>query len=154
MAMNATALSFALPRNPLTKITGKPNFAAAAELHKELFKNATPVRSAQGRQCGHLGMAMPAAQHNAMPGAQPWVDPPSPGTLQLPAGAAQHQMATLADTRNCSAKEQNMWVELSSKLKQQILDAVDETHTDELSNRLAGRAAVSAGGPGSCSTTW
>jgi hypothetical protein len=58
-------------------------------MRKELCENATSVRSAQGGQRGHLGMVVPAAQHNALPGAQPWVDPQNPGALQLPANAAQ-----------------------------------------------------------------
>jgi hypothetical protein len=62
----ATASSFALPRDPLTKITGKPNFAAATKLHKELFESATSVCSAQGGQRGHLSAAAPAARCNAM----------------------------------------------------------------------------------------
>jgi hypothetical protein len=60
MAMNATISSLALPRDPLTKITGKPNFGAVTELRNELFENAMPVCSAQGGQCGHLGMIVPA----------------------------------------------------------------------------------------------
>jgi hypothetical protein len=113
MVTNATSPSFALPRDLLTKITGKPNFAAATELRKELFKNAMSIHSAQGRQCGHLGMAVPAAQCSAMPGAQPRVDPPNPGAPQLADDATQRQMAMLADTHNHSAKECNTWVELS-----------------------------------------
>jgi hypothetical protein len=42
MATNATAPSFTLPHDPLSKITGKPNFAAVTELRKELFENACP----------------------------------------------------------------------------------------------------------------
>jgi hypothetical protein len=99
MAMNATIASLALPHDLLTKITGKPNCAAVMELRKELFENAMSVRSAQGGQCGHLGMTVPAAQHNAMPGAQLWVDPPNPGALQLPANAAQRQIAMIADAQ-------------------------------------------------------
>jgi hypothetical protein len=62
VAMNATSASFALPRDPLTKITSKPSFAAAMELRKELCENSMSIRSTQGGQCGHLGMTAPAAQ--------------------------------------------------------------------------------------------
>jgi hypothetical protein len=87
-------------------------------------------------------MIAPAVQHNALPGAQPRVNPPNPGNLELPANAAQCQMAVLADTHNHSTKECNTWVELSAKLKQQILGAVDKTHMGELSDRLTGHQCV------------
>jgi hypothetical protein len=145
VATSATSPSFALPRDPLTKITNKPNFAAATELRKKLCKNAMPAHSAQGGQRDHPSVAMPAAQCSALPGAQPRVDPQNPGTLQIPASAAACQMALLADTHNRSAKKRNAWVELSAKLKQRILDAVGKAHLGELSGRMAGHAAVSTG---------
>jgi hypothetical protein len=57
----------------------------------------------------------------------------------------QCQMAALVDTRNRSAKEHNAWVEISAKLKQQILGAAGKVRVGELSDGLAGRAVVSAG---------
>jgi hypothetical protein len=80
VAMGATASSFALPCDPLTKTTGKPNFAVVMELRKELFESATPVCSAQGRQRGHLSVAVPAAQRSAVPRAS---GPPVSSSLLL-----------------------------------------------------------------------
>jgi hypothetical protein len=71
VATAAASTTFALPRDPLTKITGNPDFAAATSLCKELCENAMSVRSAQGRQRGHLGATAPPNERNAMPGAQP-----------------------------------------------------------------------------------
>jgi hypothetical protein len=90
-------------------------------------------------------MTAPAAQHNAVNGAQPWVNPPNSGTLQLPAKAAQHQIAIATNTCNFNMKEWNTWIELSTKLKQQILNAADKAHLAELSNQLTGHAAVTVG---------
>jgi hypothetical protein len=87
-------------------------------------------------------MIMPPNEHNAMAGAQPWADPQNPGALQIPANSTACQMAMLSDTHNRQVKEHNTLIDLAAKLKQQILDAVDHTHTDELSNTLAGFAAA------------
>jgi hypothetical protein len=56
MVMTTISATFALPRDPVTKITGKPTCAAVTNLHKELCENAMSVQSAKGGQCGHLGM--------------------------------------------------------------------------------------------------
>jgi hypothetical protein len=82
MATTATSTTFALPRDSLTKTTGKPTFAAVMNLRKELCENAMSVHSAQGRQCGHLGTTMPPNECNAMSGAQPWAEPQNPGALR------------------------------------------------------------------------
>jgi hypothetical protein len=142
MATTTTSATFAPPRDPVTKITGKPTCAEVTNLHKELCENAMSVRSAQGGPCGHLGMIMPPNEHNAVAGPQPWADPQNPGALQIPANVAARQMAMLSDMRNRQVKEHNTFVNLAAKLKQQILDAVDHTHIDELGNPLAGFAAV------------
>jgi hypothetical protein len=75
-------------------------------------------------------------------GAQPWADPQNPGALQIPANSTARQMAMLSDMHNRQVKEHNTFVDLAAKLKQQILDAVDHTHVDELSDTLTGFAAV------------
>jgi hypothetical protein len=137
VVMNATPPSFALPHDPLTKITDKPSFASVMHLCKELCENAMSACSAQGGQCGHL-------KHNAMPGAQPWVDPQNPGAPQVPASAAACQMAMLTGACNCSTKEHNTWLELSAKLKKLILSSADNTCLDELANHLTGHAAVAS----------
>jgi hypothetical protein len=93
-------------------------------------------------------MAMPPNECNAMPGAQPWADPQNPSALQVPANAAAHQMALLSDTHNRQVKEHNTRVDLAAKLKQQILDAVNHMHIDELNDSMAGFAAVTAEQPG------
>jgi hypothetical protein len=90
-------------------------------LRKELCENAMSVRSAQGGQCGHLGVVVPPNECNAMPGAQLRADPQNPGALQIPANAAAGQMALLSDTHNRQVKEHNARVDLATKLKQQIL---------------------------------
>jgi hypothetical protein len=139
MAMSVAAIPINLPHSPLTKITGKPSHGVVIQLHKELWKNAMSIRSAHGGgQCSHLGMIMPPAKHNAMSGTQPWVDPPHPGALQLPANATQCQIATAANTCNCNAKHWNTWINLTNKLKQQVLGAADK-------DELAGCAARSTG---------
>jgi hypothetical protein len=119
VATNANIASLNLPHNPLTKITGRPSCTVVMELRKELCENAVSIRSARsGGQRGHLGMIVPANQCNAMNGAQPWVDPSNPGTLQLPADAMQHQITIATNTHNRNTKEWNTWIELSTKLKQ------------------------------------
>jgi hypothetical protein len=69
---------------------------------------------------------LPPNERNAMPGAQPWVDPQNPGTLQIPASAAARQMAMLSDTPSRQVNEHNTRVDLAAKLKQQILHAIGE----------------------------
>jgi hypothetical protein len=142
MATTTTSTTFTLPRDPITKITGKPSYATVTNLRKELYENAMSVRSTQGGQYGHLGMIMPPNEYNAMVGAQPWVDPQNPGALQIPANSTARQMAMLSDTHNREVKEYNTFIDLAAKLKQQILDAVDHTYIDELSNPLTGFATV------------
>jgi hypothetical protein len=116
MAMTATSATFALPRDPLTKITGKPTFAAVTNLRKELCENTMSVCSTQGGQCSHLGTIVPPNEHNAMPGAQPWANPQNPGALQIPANAVARQMALLSDTHNRQVKECNTCIDLAAKL--------------------------------------
>jgi hypothetical protein len=90
-------------------------------------------------------MIMPAAECNAMNGAQPWVDPPSSGVPQLPANAAQCRIATATDTHNRNAKGWNTWIKLSTKLKQQTLGAADKAHLAKLMIQVVGHAARTAG---------
>jgi hypothetical protein len=49
-------------------------------------------------------------------------------------------MAMLSDMHNHQAKERNTCIDLAAKLKQQILDAANHTHTGELSDSVAGFA--------------
>jgi hypothetical protein len=117
MATSVAATSANFPHGPLTKAIGEPPCEMAIQLCKELCKNAMAIRSTcGGGQCSHLRMTMPAAQHNVMANAQPWVDSPiehntmanaqpwvdspNPGILQLPANAAQHQIAIATDMCN------------------------------------------------------
>jgi hypothetical protein len=51
-------------------------------------------------------------------------------------------MAMLSDMHSRQAKEHNTCIDLAAKLKQQILDAVDHTHIDELNDSMTGFAAV------------
>jgi hypothetical protein len=110
MATTTTSATFALPRDPVTKITGKPACAAVTNLRKELCENAMSARSAQGGQCGHLGMIMPPNEHNAVAGAQPWADPQNPSALNVSANATARQMALLSDTHNRQVKECNTFI--------------------------------------------
>jgi hypothetical protein len=72
-----------------------------------------------------------------MANARLWVDPSNPGVLQLPADAAQHQIAIATDTCNQNTKGWNMWIKVTNKLKQQILDAM------EVEGELVGHATRS-----------
>jgi hypothetical protein len=100
--LNAT-IALALTHDPLTKIHGQPNCNSAACLQLELCANAMAIHSSHGRGiCGHLGMIMPAAEHGVMANAQPWVDPPNPGPLNIAAGATACQIALDKDAHDCN----------------------------------------------------
>jgi len=73
---------------PAPKIEGRPMCSAPDRLRAALYENAMSVPSTQG-DYGHVGMIMPAADCQLLPGPpDAWVDPVHPGADPGPGNAA------------------------------------------------------------------
>ena len=79
----------------LTSIRGRPDFRTLTILFDQLKANAQSVRSLLGGgHHRHFGMVLTPAQYAPLSDV-PYVFPPHPGPLQIPAGTAQHEAIRL-----------------------------------------------------------
>ena len=75
-----TNFTEAFPHKGLTPLppNTKPTYAFIKGMQRQVYTNLRAIPStAGGGMYGHLGMAMPPAIYNALPGAIPWVTPPT-----------------------------------------------------------------------------
>jgi len=139
-----TALTF--PKEELTHIVGKPDYASLQKLKKELYANAMAIPSHRGGgQLGHLALLFTPANYLLLPNAAVFVVPVHPGDQPVHAqGATAPQitetnrayLAQLAEFQTYNAVEQ--------ALKKQMLAAVDETYLLPLQDDVFGFAQTTA----------
>jgi hypothetical protein len=77
-------------------------------------------------------MIMRPTEHNAKNNTLPWIDPQNPGALTLGANITACQMAIANDTQQCNKEECDTFRHLTSKLKAQLIQAVDDTFITKL----------------------
>ena len=82
------AIASLFPEDDPPIIDGKPDFQKLQPLNRVLLANARAIPCIQGGNRGHQGLIQDPATYNALPNANPWVDPVNP-PLQpnFPAGA-------------------------------------------------------------------
>jgi hypothetical protein len=118
------------PYPTLTPIIGKPTAASIIQLQGEISANARSLTN-RSTNVGHLGMVLPPAEYISKQGVTgPYVPPAPPGPFIMQpggmAGGDQHRMWMV----RCD--EHETWQMGMVALKQQMLDAVEETWTHEL----------------------
>jgi hypothetical protein len=107
----------------LTKINSKSTCTSVIHLQCKICKNAMFVRSLNG----HLGVIMPPATHSTMQNALSCVDLLNPGALTLAANATAHQIPITKGMHQHNKEEHDAFRELTGKLKQQLMLAINGT---------------------------
>ena len=135
-----------MPHSMLTPIEGRPSPDSLIVMSREVYANAMAVSTEVGAPYGHLGAIMPAARYAALGGAPPpYVIPANPG-VQGPA-AANATNAQLHHATNLHAAAKKAYMthnDVNSKIKQQILAAVNKTYLSTLSHDTFGYAECTA----------
>ena len=110
-------------------------------LTAELYANARCVHSpAGGGAHGHLGMVMPAAQYNALPGAVAWVQPVYP-PVPVFAGGVDARAAIQAEY-DTNKKHYATTTQVTTDLRSQLIAAINNDYIEVLKNELLGYAEV------------
>ena len=141
-----SAPSFPFAHPTLTKIDGQPTAANVRKLKREVYANAISVKTPLGGgNHGYLGLVMPAAQYNAMPGTNLFAVPVHPGAHPGHAAAATQAQITETNRAYLADKEAaEQCNEVHSAIKQQILASVDDAFIMTLQDDELGYANVTA----------
>lgn len=131
------------PHEELTKIEGKPTNTSLQLLQRQLYTNARSIASPRGGGLnGHLALLMEDAAYLARAGVAFNV-PVHPGPA--PVHAADATAAQIAETirlYNQALAELNLFHNVSTRLKAQILAVVDDTFLQSLEDNDFGYADV------------
>ena len=121
----------------LTKINGRPTYAAISVMREELYANALAVPSSfGGGQLGHLGMVMPAAVCQVEANTE-WHVPDSEGRYpNFPINATDEQKKELVATFVQRESDIKMAEVVKTLLHNLILDAVDKAYVAELKHTI------------------
>ena len=144
---DAASIVASFPVKHVPKITGQPTFQTLQPLKTALCHNARSVASLQGGgNRGHLGLVMPAAQYNALPGAVPWVNPVNPPILPDFAGAGDaNARQRILERHHRDRQEFTTFQAVDNGLKEIIMNTVDDIYIKELSDPDLGYAEVTVG---------
>ena len=120
----------------LTKIHGEPTYESLRLIQNQLKANARSIHTyLGGGQLGHLGLVLTPAQY-ALLSPHPYVRPPRPPPLVLPAYQLPHVVQTAQNRHNDQVKLFNECNNVEQALRQQIVKAVDDAFLTALRNRL------------------
>ncbi len=138
-----------LPRETLTALPeGEPDPKSIRRLCKELYDCAAYVDSdAGGGNHGHLGMVMPNATYQALPGigaANAWVDPVNPNRPVFAAGTPAHQITNDLETFKQEKEDYTIAMTLEANVEKMILEAVPKEYLNALAHPLTGFTGVRA----------
>jgi hypothetical protein len=144
MAAHSSAMAFIYPHPTLSKIIGKPSYAALKLLQKEIYANARTVFSTRGGgNNGHLCLVMPALEYLIRTIGVPFNPPVYPGAppttslfITLVEFEAAHKVHAALE------KEFRIYNQVGASLKAQLLVAIDSTYTNVLEDPLFGFADV------------
>ena len=150
----ASKTTFNFPHPELTRIEGKPDFAALQILQRELFSNASSVYSPNGNtRLGHAVIVLGEAAYNQRanannpPGVAPnafdWQPLPVPPMQPvIPPAATRNQFSLAITEWELQTKNYTTYNNVEHALKQQLLAAVDSTFICSLRDNLEGYAHV------------
>ena len=118
----------------LTKIHGEPTFHNLKDLKDELRANAASVPSNLGGGLyGHLGLVLDATEYiNVSP--TPYVHPPLPLALDIPAGTPVHTALRLKTDNDEAIRLHRETLSVEQALKMQIQDALEPLYLKTLKN--------------------
>ncbi len=120
----------------LTKIHGEPTYESLCLIQNQLKANARSVYTYLGcGQLGHLGLVLTPAKY-ALLSPHPYISPPRPPQLVLPAYQLPHVVQTAQNRHNDQVKLFNECNNVEQTLCQQIIKAVDDAFLTALRNRL------------------
>jgi len=143
---DSSASSLTFPHPILTPIKGKPTNVTLLPLKKELYSNAIAIHSTRGGGAnGHLAMLMPAATYLNRAG-EAFVIPVHPGPAPVhPAGATGAQITEINRLYDKNIAEHQLYLKVATKLKNQLLQAVDKIYLSILEDPEFGYADVQCG---------
>ena len=120
----------------LTKIHGESTYESLRLIQNQLKADARSVHSSLGGgQLGHLGLVLTPAQY-ALLSPHPYIRPPRPPPLVLPAYQLPHVVQTAQNRHNDQIKLLNECNNVEQALHQQIIKAVENAFLTALRNRL------------------
>jgi hypothetical protein len=130
-------------RTRLTKITGKPDFCDAfssqTRTHCQCSFGLLPSRQ---RCLGHAVLVLGADDYQARAGVA-WENPVNPGAQPVfPPGATGLQIAAITANFERQQKEWSTFTLVGRLLKQQLIEAIDETYIKSLDDPIFGYANV------------
>jgi len=135
-----------LAHDELTKIVDQPTNATLQLLQQQLYTNAMAVHSnLGGGENGHLALVMPADQYLTRTQVA-FVPPPHPGADPVhPPGATAPQITEANRQYKQALDNHALYKAVATKLRSQILEAVDTRYLLALKHPDFGFADVSAG---------
>ena len=129
---------FQIPK--LTAIFGEPTFNTLRILRDELKANAgSVVTTLGGGLLGYLGMLFSTPEYNRVAPGTPFVRPPNPGILVIPAGTTQHAATRMRDDHIEALRTYRECIDVEQALIKQTLEAIQDKYTKCLRNRLTQR---------------
>ena len=116
-----------------TPIRGIPTHKALRRLKTELQANASSIEmDLGGGDHGYLGLVLTDKEYAAVPNTQPFVPPPYPGNLTIPATATAIEALQLKDQH---VERKRVWLECKNAEKallRHIQDALEDKYTEAL----------------------
>lgn len=131
------------PKQSLTPIHGKPDFATLARLTQELTANAVSVHSNRGSGMhGHAAIVLGNDAYQEI-SAVAWVAPTNPGPEpNIPDNATQRAVTIGLSNFERQQKEWETYTLVANALKRQLLEAIEPVYLSSLSHPTFGFANV------------
>ena len=114
------------PTASLPRIVGRPNYLKLKDLKKFLQTGALGIQSDLGGGAhGHLGLVLDDATYQAISGGIPYIRPPHPGVLEVPAGTAHHEAVRFRDEHQTNLKLHRETHDVEATMREIIMLAVE-----------------------------